>query len=106
MENVEIQSLGNSNEHLLKLHIATVVPFLIYDLALQGGPSDLDIARLRKDYVDIIASKGDCILYRVKGETAKAVTVLCESLAILAFCPGGITFLGMHFEAHATHARA
>lgn len=49
----------------------------------------------------LIAERGDIILYRSKkkGETAKMMNVLTESLALLAFQPGGVTFGGMHFQA-------
>lgn len=47
----------------------------------------------------IIAEKGDIILHRgKKGESAAAFNRLAESVAILAFQPGGITFLGDHWE--------
>lgn len=49
----------------------------------------------------LIAERGDIILYRSKkkGETAKMMNVLTESLALLAFQPGGVTFGAMHFQA-------
>lgn len=49
----------------------------------------------------LIAERGDVILYRSKkkGETAKMLNVLVESLSLLAFQPGGVTFGGMHFQA-------
>jgi hypothetical protein len=48
---------------------------------------------------DIIASQGDIILYRggKKGETAKAFNAMAEGLAIGAYQPGGVTFLGEHW---------
>jgi hypothetical protein len=48
---------------------------------------------------DIIASQGDIILYRggKKGETAKAFNAMAEGLAIGAYQPGGVTFLGQHW---------
>lgn len=47
----------------------------------------------------IIASQGDIILYRSsrKGETAKAFTALAFGLAALAYQPGGVTFMELHF---------
>jgi hypothetical protein len=49
----------------------------------------------------LIAERGDIIMYRSKkkGETAKMVNVLVESLAMLAFTPGGVTFGDMRWEA-------
>ena len=48
----------------------------------------------------IVAEKGDILQYRssVKGETAKAFNALAEGLAILSFCPGGVKFMGRHWE--------
>lgn len=50
----------------------------------------------------MIAEHGDNILYRAKrrGDTAAAFNALAEAIAILAFAPGGVTFLGEHYEAH------
>lgn len=48
-----------------------------------------------------LAERGDIILFRSKkkGATADALNVLAEGLACLAFMPGGVRFLGMHFSA-------
>lgn len=49
---------------------------------------------------DIVAEKGDVILYRGnRGESAKAFNALAEGVAACAFAPGGVTILGLHFEA-------
>ena len=44
-----------------------------------------------------VASKGDIIQYKSKG-TAEAFNRLAEGLACLAFAPGGVTFLGRHWQ--------
>lgn len=51
------------------------------------------------ELADIVAEHGDIILYRgsKKGETAKAFNALAEGLAIGAYQPGGVTFMGEHF---------
>lgn len=48
----------------------------------------------------MIAEHGDNILFKSKkkGENAAAFNALAEALAILSFAPGGVTFLGLHFE--------
>ena len=48
----------------------------------------------------MIAEHGDNILFRSvkKGETAAAFNALAEGIAILSFAPGGITFMGDHWE--------
>lgn len=52
----------------------------------------------------LIAERGDLILYRSKkkGETAKLVNILVESLAMLAFYPGGVRLGSLHFAAQPT----
>lgn len=48
-----------------------------------------------------IAEHGDVVLYKSKkkGETAEAFNQLAVGLAVLAFAPGGVRFMGLHFEA-------
>lgn len=48
----------------------------------------------------VVASHGDDILYRGarQGDTASAFNALARGLAVLAFMPGGVTFLGEHYE--------
>lgn len=41
---------------------------------------------------------GEAILYRVPGKTADGFNCLAETIAILAFSPGGVRCFGMHFE--------
>ncbi len=87
------------NRDLLILHVSSIVPFMIYDIMQEGGITEYHLEEVR-GYVDIIASEGDAILYRdkKKGKTARAMNALCRSLAIGAFFPGGIKFMGMRFE--------
>lgn len=49
---------------------------------------------------DAVASHGDDLLFgsKEKGAAARAFNHLARGLAALAFCPGGVTFAGMHFE--------
>ncbi len=46
----------------------------------------------------VVAEKGDIIQFKAKG-TADAFNHLAEGLALAAFAPGGIKFLGCHWEA-------
>jgi len=91
--------LGNHNTELLKLHILAVVPFMILDLIEQGGIKEWHIEEAQR-YVDILASEGDALLYhsKKKGQTARAFNALCRGLAIMAFFPGGVKFMGLYFE--------
>lgn len=87
-----------STEDLLHASLAAAVPLWIEEL--RQLPAE-EIIRRRRLCVDAIAHKGDLILYRSrkKGESAAAFNRLAEGLACLAFAPGGVTFLGMHFKA-------
>jgi len=81
--------------------LSTAVPFLIEDLRHQPFEKIHERAR---EAAQVVAEKGDIILFRSKkpGATAAAFAALAEGLACLAFCPGGVTFLGLKFEARAT----
>jgi hypothetical protein len=72
---------------------------MILDLIEQGGIKDYHIKEARRS-VDILASEGDALLYhsKKKGQTARVFYALCRGLAIMAFCPGGVKFMGLHFE--------
>ncbi len=88
-----------STKDLLTMHLDAVVPLRIIDYQQQGGPSDLDYQRISTEYPSRIGSEGDAILYYVKGKSAEMVNILVDSLAVLAFVPGGVTAFGVHFEA-------
>ncbi len=89
---------SNSNEELLLTWVEAMVPLRIHDIRRrQGWVLDADITWARAQ-VDVMASGGDTVLYYEKNTSGKSITVLCKCLAILAFCPGGITFAGLHFE--------
>lgn len=47
---------------------------------------------------DVIAEQGDCLMFKSRGKTATAFNALAEGLACLSFCPGGVRFMGMHWE--------
>jgi hypothetical protein len=81
---------------LLGMSLQMAVPLWAFEL--RARPADLLLARASGELADIVASKGDVIQFKVKGETAKAFNALAEGLAILSFCPGGVTFMGDHYE--------
>jgi hypothetical protein len=59
------------------------------------------IMKRARECSQVIAEKGDIILYKSKklGESANAFNRMAEGVACLAFCPGGVKFLGQHWEA-------
>lgn len=90
----------NTEETLLAPMLALAVPLLIAELAQHGGPTAEDYARVAS-YGDDLAFHGDDLLYvsRKQGETAHCFQQVAEAIAVLSFCPGGITVFGLHFEA-------
>jgi hypothetical protein len=86
---------------VMRLHLEASVPFAIHDLKKQGGPSAYHREKVR-GYAWDIAGGGDALLYREKLKSAVMMSKLIESLAIMAFQPGGVTFLGLHFEVPAS----
>jgi hypothetical protein len=86
-----------STDGLLRTAVCAAIPLWVMEL------SRVPLAKLRArapDLGQIIAEKGDVIQFRGKkpGETAKAFNALAEAVAILSFMPGGVSFLGDHYE--------
>jgi hypothetical protein len=50
---------------------------------------------------DLLASKGDILQFgsKKKGEAAEIFNRVAEAIAIMSFCPGGVTLFGEHWEA-------
>ena len=48
----------------------------------------------------VVCEHGDHLLFKSKksGQSAEVFNRLAEGLACLSFCPGGVTFLGIHWE--------
>ena len=82
------------NEALLLDHLAIAVPMWID--TLRGSTFD-ERADRAHCCAQVIAHKGDIILYRskAKGETAEAFNRLAEGIACAAFQPGGIRAFGV-----------
>ena len=94
------ESRLSGNNAILKISLEAAVPLWIAEIERAGGPSDEDYQTCR-DFAGTLAEKGDRILYRskVKGETAQLFNALARSIAVMAFCPGGIRLFGMRWEA-------
>jgi len=90
----------DKTQTIMRLHLEAMVPLAIADLAKMGGATDWHHERIREYAWDIAGS--EALLFREKGKTAKMLSKLVEGLAVMAFQPGGVTFLGLHFEASVT----
>jgi len=49
---------------------------------------------INKDF----SAKMECVIHRKEGETAQAFNDLARAIALLSFCPGGVTCFGRHWE--------
>ena len=85
-----------SATELLPIHLQMAVPLRIAELEANGGPTKEDFCRVR-EYAADFGSRGDAILFHVKGETAEMVNRLVDSIAVMAFVPGGISVFGLEF---------
>jgi hypothetical protein len=84
-------------------HLATslsaAVPLWVEEFVQKGMSLD-EVFVVAKGSAQVIAEKGDLILFRSKkhGETASAFNALAKGIAALSFVPGGVTTFGQHFE--------
>lgn len=85
------------NDALIKASLAVAVPLWVEDLKLMPWSY---IQRRAKECSNVVAEKGDIILYRSgkKGASAEAFNRLAEGVACLSFVPGGVTVFGQHWE--------
>lgn len=86
-----------SCENLMRATLQVAVPLHIEEM--KGMPWE-QIEELAHGTAQIIAEKGDVAQFKSekKGESAKAFNAIARGLAALSFCPGGVTFLGDHWE--------
>lgn len=92
-------SSGDASRSLLAISLSAAVPLWIVDLDRAGGPSEADMKRCG-EFAQELGERGDTLLFGGKpGEAANLFNKLARSIAVLAFCPGGITTFGQHYEA-------
>lgn len=112
--------LQNDANLLSALEVAVTTRIAEYQAA--GGPCDADYERMHgprsrpvagKDesqpllgnYAQQIAEKSDVLMMGGgrKGEAAQVFGVLADGLAIMAFAPGGVAFMGLIFNVSGEH---
>ena len=79
---------------LLRTSLQCAVPLYIHEFSKM--PHDRIIASAH-GLADILATKGDVLQYGGKG-CAETFNALAKGIAALSFCPGGVTFMGDHWE--------
>jgi len=85
-------------DHPLRIALSAAVPLLILELEARGGPSELDYG-IASAFGQELAERGDIWLFGgKKGEAADLFKKLAKSIAVLAFCPGGVTIFGQAWE--------
>lgn len=84
----------------LSITLSAAVLLRVMEYKQRGGPTDADRERARA-FATTLGEKGDILQFRgaKKGETAAVFNGLASSIAILAFCPGGVTFMGELYDA-------
>lgn len=87
-------------QELLPIALSAAVPLRIMELQERGGPTDTDMERAQQ-FSNDLGQHGDILLFRggKRGETAALFNGLAFSIAVLAFCPGGVKVFGQHWEA-------
>jgi hypothetical protein len=90
----------SSTADLMRTSLAAAVPLWIAEVS--GWSTERRLATAR-ECADVVASKGDVLQFGGKrGEAAEAFNALARGLACCAYQPGGITFMGDHYEAEET----
>ena len=98
----------NIPSFLMKMHMELCVPLLIDELAERGGPDEDDyllLTEISEEWKNGASMIGAFIREGEMPGTGKidrkVLTRIAEGLAVMAFLPGGVSFLGSHFDAEA-----
>lgn len=91
-----IDSSVDLEHHPLALTLDLAVPLAMDEIAGRGGPTDAEIADARAFGCEL-AERADVLLFGrngPRGVPAAMAAKLARSLAVLAWCPGGVRFAG------------
>jgi len=89
---------------LIQAHLEAGVPAEIHRIERCGGITPADFERVRGNAL-YLGTHGDAILFYTKGKSGPAMARLIESVAVLSYCPGGISTFGLHFDGQAIARR-
>lgn len=83
------------------------VPLRIMRIKQRGGPTSADFEGVAK-ISQQLGERGDVLLFGggKEGEVADLFNGLAETIALLAFSPGGVHLFGQHWEARRPLKRA
>lgn len=83
--------------HPLSMSLAAAVPLWIIQLQEYSWDEKMRIA---KESEEALRRLGEAILFRTRpGESAEAFNALAKGIAVMAFCPGGVTCFGQTWDA-------
>lgn len=92
---------SKKDQSYLGIALSAAVPLHIMSMKA-NGVMDLGLDRARLNALcDELGEHGDLLLYKggKPGQTAHLFNELAWGIAVLAFCPGGVTVFGQHYEA-------
>lgn len=86
----------------LAMALSAAVPLRIAEFKGMGGVTERNLWWART-FAQELGADGDALLYKgeKQGRSAGMFSGLARAIAILSFCPGGIRFLGEHWESFA-----
>ena len=92
---------------MLGMMLSVAVPWRMLEIAKRGGITDDDIKRIQTYTEDLAGPKGTDLFFKSKknGESAERFNQVADTLAVLAFLPGGIKTLGEHYDGEAILAQ-
>jgi hypothetical protein len=82
------------NQELLTASLEVAVPLRIFEIRDWTLKKRMEVAR---HCAEVVASHGDDLQFGGK-HTADAFNKLALGLAVMAYQPGGVTFMGRHWE--------
>lgn len=93
--------MSDTKEHHICVYLQTAVTLRIMELQHAGPFEDWQIEREKERLSKALESGGDDFQFSggKKGSGASYAAALAESVAFMAFGPGGITVFGDHYEA-------
>ena len=96
----DVQEWEERTRSRIRAHLERRVPPLIRRYIRAGGPRSEDYARAHS-YALSLGEHGDDILFPTdkKGTDTEVMDKLVEAVAVLAFCPGGISIFGLDYDA-------
>lgn len=87
--------------------LSMAVHWRMLEIVERGGITDEDIGRIQSYGEDLSGPGGTDLFFKStkEGDTAKRFNQVADTLAVLAFLPGGIKSFGVHYDGEAMLAQ-